>query len=101
MTADRDLARDALKAVLSTPDGKRVVFGLLELTGIYRDAFSGDAAATNYVLGQQAVGRSLIAMMDEIDPRTYPKLLFDIADMKAMERSAARLKQPDSEDDDD
>ena len=94
-----DLTRDAFRAVLSTADGKRVLFWVLEQAGVYRDAFAGDDAATNYVLGQQAVGRKLIGMMDEIDPRTYPKLLLDIADLKAMELAAAKSDEPEDDED--
>jgi hypothetical protein len=49
------------------------------------------------VLGQQAIGRRLIGVLDEIDPRTYPRLLLDMADLKAMERAAMAQ---DEEDDD-
>lgn len=94
-----DLTRDAFRAVLSTADGKRVLFWVLEQAGVYRDAFAGDDAATNYVLGQQAVGRKLIGMMDELDPRTYPKLLLDIADLKAMELAAAKSDEPEDDED--
>ena len=94
-----NLTCDAFKAVLSTAEGKRVLFWVLEQAGVYRDAFSGDDAATNYVLGQQAVGRKLIGMMDELDPRTYPKLLLDIADLKAMELAAAKSDEPEDDED--
>lgn len=94
-----NLTRDAFKAVLATADGKRVLFWVLEQAGVYRDAFSGDDAATNYVLGQQSVGRKLIGMMDELDPRTYPKLLLDIADLKAMELAAAKPDEPEDDED--
>lgn len=94
-----NLTRDAFQAVLATADGKRVLFWVLEQAGVYRDAFAGDDAATNYVLGQQSVGRKLIGMMDELDPRTYPKLLLDIADLKAMELAAAKLDEPEDDED--
>jgi hypothetical protein len=96
---ERDDLRAAFAAVLSFPEGKRVLFWVLEQAAIYRDAYSGDDGATNYTLGQQSVGRKLIGMLDDIDPRTYPRLLLDIADMKAMERAA--VAQDDQEDDED
>lgn len=78
----------AIKDVLGTASGKRVIFWMLEEAGVYRDAFSGDDAATNYVLGQQSVGRKVIAALDQLDPRNYPRLLLDVADLKAMDRAA-------------
>lgn len=97
--ADREHADllEAFKAVLATPQGKRVLFWVLEQAAIYRDAFSGDSAPTNYMLGQQAVGRRLIGVMDEIDPRTYPRLLLDIADLDAMQRAATAHEEEDED----
>jgi hypothetical protein len=88
---------DAFKAVITTPQGKRVLFWVLEQAAIYRDAFTGDRSATDYVLGQQAIGRRLIGVLDEIDPRTYPRLLLDMADLKAMERAAMAQDEEDED----
>jgi len=96
---DRQNLLDAFKAVLATPQGKRVLFWVLEQAAIYRDAFSGDDAATNYVLGQQSVGRKLIDLMDQIDPRTYPRLLLAIADLKAMQQAAEDMTKPEDDED--
>lgn len=98
-----DRAREELHAamadVLAAPSGKRVLFWLLEQAAIYRDAFSNGDPATNYILGQQSVGRKLIGLMDDIDPRTYPKLLLAVADMNAMDRAAAAMNlEQDDED---
>lgn len=100
---DRDRNREelhaAFQAVMATAPGKRVLFWVLEQASIYRDAFSGQDGATNYVLGQQSVGRKLIGMMDDIDPRTYPKLLLDIADLKAMDRASAAMERHEDDED--
>lgn len=96
---DQEELKQAFRAVLSHVEGKRALFWVLEQAAIYRDAFSGDDAATNYVLGQQSVGRKLIGMMDDIDPRTYPRLLLDVADMRAMEQAAADMDKPEDDED--
>lgn len=88
---------EALGAVLGTAAGKRVLFWLLAQCGVYQDAFAGDAAATAYALGRQSVGRILIARMDRLDPRTYPRLLLEVADMRAVEE-ATRLREIDDDD---
>lgn len=100
MTVERDHQelRDAMAALLSVPQGQRVLFWVLEQAAVYRDAFSGDDAATNYLLGQQSVGRKMIELMDQIDPRTYPRLLLAIADLKAMDRAADETQEEDDED---
>lgn len=99
--ADRDQEelRAALAGLLSVAQGQRVLFWVLEQAAIYRDAFSGDDAATNYVLGQQSVGRKLIDLMEQIDPRTYPRLLLAIADLKAMDQAAADMDKPEDDED--
>lgn len=97
--SDREPLHSAMKEVLASPSGKRVVFWLLSQAAIYRDAFSGDASATNYVLGQQSVGRMMIGLMDEIDPRTYPTFLLAMADIDAMDRAAAAMNQPEDDED--
>lgn len=91
--------RAALEGMLSVPQGQRVLFWVLEQAAVYRDAFSGDDAATNYVLGQQSVGRKMIDLMDQIDPRTYPKLLLSIADLKAMDQAAQHMEQQEDDED--
>ena len=41
----------------------------------------------------------LIGVMDDIDPRTYPKLLLDIADLKAMDRASVAMDQQEDDED--
>lgn len=91
--------RDALAAMLSVEQGKRVIFWVLEQAAVYRDAYSGQDAATNYTLGQQSVGRKLIGLMDAIDPRTYPRLLLDIADLRAMDLAAQNTNMNEDNED--
>lgn len=88
---------EALRALLTVDQGKRVLFWILSEAAIYRDAFSGDDAATNYVLGSQAVGRRIIQRLDMIDVRMYPRLLLDVADLKEMERAADRANKEDDD----
>lgn len=81
---------EAFRSLLRQDHGKRVLFWVLEQAAIYRDAYAGEDAATNYILGSQAVGRKLIERLDMIDARLYPRLLLDVADMREMKRAAAR-----------
>ena len=94
----REELERAWRDVLSSPSGQRVVFWWLEQCSIYQDAFTGDNNATNYELGRQSAGRRAIAQMDAIDPRLYPKLLADMAELRVMDKAAAA--QSEKEDDD-
>ena len=85
----------AFKSVLATADGKRVLFWILEQAGIYRDPFGGGDQATNYSLGQQSIGRKLLGMLDQIDPRAYPQLLIDIANEEILTRAVKEKEDDD------
>ena len=94
LSPEQEIARaelaQAFHDVLATVAGKRVLYWVLEVCAIYRDAFAGDNNLTNYTLGRQAAGRELIAKLDEIDPRFYPSLLMAMAEIREMDRAAAR-----------
>ena len=92
--AEADLD-DAFRAILSTDEGKRVLFWVLEQANIYGDAYKGDDAATNYTLGQQSIGRRVLGLMNEISPRAYPALLLAVADDEAMARAAKEKENKD------
>lgn len=98
--ARAELAK-AFRDTLATASGKRVLFWVLEVCAIYRDPFAGDNNVTNYTIGRQASGRDLIAKLDEIDPRLYPALLSDMAEIREMDRAAARASAEKEENDDD
>lgn len=84
-----ELAR-AYREVLNSAAGKRVIFDILETCAIFTDPFAGEYhASTAHELGKQWVGRKMIAGLNAIDPRIYPQLLFDVADLKAMKLAAA------------
>ncbi|TIT90397.1 MAG: hypothetical protein E5W41_00290 [Mesorhizobium sp.] len=97
---EREELAKSFRGVLSSAEGKRVMFWVLEQCAIYADAFAGESTnATNYSLGLQAVGRKLISKFDEVDPRLYPRLLLDVAELKAMDRAVvARATEKDEED---
>jgi hypothetical protein len=99
-TEPEDLKR-ALAEVFKLASGKRVLFWVLSECSIYRSAYAGEmAAATNFELGRQDVGRRIIDKLDEIDPRFYPQLLMDIAELKAMDRAATERDERGKENDD-
>lgn len=93
LSALQDIEREelerAFRGVFATADGKRVLFWMLEQCAMYESAYAGENTnATNFLLGRQDVGKRVIKRLDEIDPRIYPQLLLDIADIKAMDQAA-------------
>ncbi len=91
---------DAFRALLSDAAGQRVLFWILEQSSMYADAFTGDPHSTNYMLGQQSVGRRMIAQMDAIDPQFYPQLLIDHAEIRSRDAAASEALNPENDDDD-
>lgn len=97
---ERDELERGFRDIFKTIAGKRVLYWMLEECAIYRDAYTGETASTNYLLGQQSAGRKLIAKLDEIDAQFYPQLLMAIAEIRSRDRAAAEvINQIEDEDD--
>lgn len=90
LSKDDKLQRDQimldLEAVLRLPQGRRVLLRILERTGVYRNAFTGEQATTDLRLGEQNIGLWLIAQMEAVGPTEYPELLLEAARNKDKER---------------
>jgi len=80
----RDLNR-AMEACLNNDEGRRVLFLLLEICGLYEDGFSGQDNVTNYRLGRQSIAKRIIAQMNAIDGMLYPRFLMECAQLKERE----------------
>jgi hypothetical protein len=98
---ERDELEAAYRLLLRRPEGKRVLFDILELSGLYQSAFTGENNATNFTLGMQETGKRLVTRLDQIDPRFYPLLLLDRAEIKAMDLAAAERSTNKEQEDDD
>lgn len=83
LSKGQELVRDRvtldLEAVLRLPQGRRVLLMVLEQCGVYRNAYTGDRAATDFRLGEQNVGLWLISQIEAVDPIEYPALLMERA----------------------
>lgn len=63
-----------LRSVSDRESGLRILDYIIEMTGIYQDAFTG-RSDTFYNCGKQVIGKQLLADLDEADPRIYLKIL--------------------------
>ena len=88
----------ALRAVLATADGKRVLFWMLAEAAVYADAFAASETAMAYQIGRQAVGRRLISKLNHLDPKLYPNLLLAMDEIRSADRIMAE-RLADKEDD--
>lgn len=58
-------------AVLSMPEGRRVMYGLLGSFGLYKDTFNTNALAMANVSGMRKAGLILLAEIEAADPMAY------------------------------
>ncbi len=72
-----DMMSSALARVMKTPEGRSVIYMILEETGLYNATFAGNSMDI-YMNGKRGVGLWLLAAMDDIDPTCYPRMLLDV-----------------------
>lgn len=90
---EREELTRAIQEVIATGAGKRVLFWFLEQCELKANGFTGEAASTNYLLGKQAAGRKVIDFLDQIDPRLYPKLMLEVADLREVNSAIVRKQK--------
>lgn len=67
----RQKLSNSLKAVLSTRDGRVILWQLLSDTGIYRSSFDRDLAVMAFNEGQRNVGLKLLNRIMAVDAEAY------------------------------
>lgn len=60
-----------MKSVLSTVQGRRFVWGMLERCGVYSLSYTGDPTRTAFNEGMRNVGLLLIALLNECGDEWY------------------------------
>lgn len=98
---ERDEINRAYREVMALPAGKRVIHDILSKCDIYGAMFTGETNSTNFSLGKREVGKLVINELDAINPRFYPKLLLDVADMKDIARATVSVANNQGNEDDD
>lgn len=78
---------DDIRKVASLPQGRKLIWAVLELCDIYSDVFTGNSH-TFYREGKRSVGLEFLAMLEEADPTIYPSLI--------MEQAKKRIAQTDT-----
>jgi hypothetical protein len=63
-----------LRQILSTPGGRRFIWGELSDAGIFRGSFSANASQTAFAEGQRDRGLSLLARVNEVDRNAFARM---------------------------
>lgn len=72
-----DLLIADLRAVLKTASGRKVIYHILDLCNLYADSFTGNSQ-TFHLEGKRSIGLDILALIQEVDPKAYPKLLLEM-----------------------
>jgi len=85
-----ELERAALQAVMKTPEGRLVMWSLLERAGIFRSVWH-PSAAIHYNSGRQDFGHELMAQLVDLDEDLY-----QLMEREARARTRARNRETDA-----
>lgn len=72
-----------MERVTSTREGRELVAGLLDLTGVYASSFSTNALSMGYREGRRSVGLDLMALLN---PNHYQLMLKERNDRRSSKR---------------
>lgn len=76
LTGARILEIDDFKTFMSDARGRRVMWRVLSMTGIFRNAFvMGDAHATAFRCGEQNIGHQLLGEITTLCPERYHEMV--------------------------
>jgi len=73
--------REDFKWLMGSKRGRRIVWRLLERTGVYRSSFTGNSE-TFFREGQRNVGLMLMALINESSPDQYALMLKEQNDVR-------------------
>lgn len=68
-----------LETVLSTNQGRNIIWWILSQCGIYDTNFAEDDRKTNFLLGRKDIGLAIIGLMSDLDQTMYPNLQLRMA----------------------
>ena len=71
-----EILLENVKAVMSTHQGREVIWYILDLCPIYSSAFTGNSQ-TFYLEGQRDIGLDILKLLEDADPTLYPKLILE------------------------
>lgn len=70
--------KDDLRAVLSTPEGRRLVWRIVdEIAGVHGKAFHGSPEVALHAEGRRSVGIDLMLAVQTLDPTLWQQVIAD------------------------
>ncbi len=87
--------KNDLLQVLKVPEGRRLIYHILELCGPYRASFCGsDSALAAFKEGQRDIGLELLSLINLADPAIYLQMQREhLSDQKSKESAREKLME--------
>lgn len=85
-----------LGATMATPEGRAVVWGLIERAGVFRSAFNPHGSVASYNLGRQDFGHEMIAEILKLGNEPYLAMEREGRDAAARDLAEAESHQQES-----
>lgn len=63
-----------MRAVLAMPEGERVLYRLLGMTGIFKSSFNTNGLAMGFAEGQRHIGLLMLASIEAADPAAFIRM---------------------------
>lgn len=73
----RQLDDDDLQWLMSDKRGRRYVWRMLGVTGVFRNPFSMQREATDFNCGKQVIGQTMLADIHRLCPESYNKMVME------------------------
>mgnify|MGYP000025237787 CR=1 FL=1 len=73
MAAEREAAD--IRWLMESEQGRRIVWRILNQSGVFRSSFSSDALAMAFSEGNRNIGLQLMAQVHELCPDMYPEMV--------------------------
>lgn len=64
-----------IRWLMESAQGRRIVWRMLNRTGVFRSSFSSDALAMAFAEGNRNIGLQLLAQVHELCPDLYPEMV--------------------------
>lgn len=71
---ERQREIDDIREILKKPEGRRFLWRLWSMAGLFREPFSQNSNQTGYNLGRMSLGRDILADVNEADFTAFSRL---------------------------
>lgn len=93
--------REDLREVLDTAAGRRVLWSILDVSGVYGLSFTGEALGSAFNEGRRQIGITLLQKIEDLAPGSYLTMQREALDEKTTNESLRQAAIEKDEGDDD